>query len=273
METEDNGIQVMSYNILYDSPKWGSDDAWSKREPLVAELLLRHAPDIVGLQEVLPSQLRDLSRALDGSHGYIGNAPGMAAHEEYPWLMNPGFFRLDRFRLCETGVLWLAEMDDHGAPRLGWPSYGCETLRYHYAPWLKLLDRCFHRGLWVVNVHLPQQQEARVYSTQLVTQFVRRLPPSSPVIVLGDMNTSEGPAIEVLRAGGLANARTVTQARPEGPVSTKVHSPSQSLDGRVLDHLFVSDELRVHRFRTVEERVGHRYPSDHLPIQASVCFR
>jgi hypothetical protein len=116
-------ITAMTYNILYDSPKWGSEQDWELRRPAMEALLRQHGPELIGFQEVRRGQLGELQTMLP-EYGFVGNVPGQDPGEEFPWLMVPVFFRLDRLEVIDTGISWLTGTDAAGRPQIGWPDIG-----------------------------------------------------------------------------------------------------------------------------------------------------
>ena len=57
------GVRAMTYNIRLDLASDG-DNAWPRRKEMVAALIRHEAPDLLGMQEVLLGQKRDLEQAL-----------------------------------------------------------------------------------------------------------------------------------------------------------------------------------------------------------------
>ena len=56
-------LQVMSFNIRLDVSS-DSLNAWAYRKANVGKLLAYYAPDLLGMQEVLPNQMQDLKQLL-----------------------------------------------------------------------------------------------------------------------------------------------------------------------------------------------------------------
>src|SRR5687768_18413762 len=56
-------LRVMTFNIRYDEPRDGVN-AWSNRKAKVAGVIRFHKADLIGVQEALLSQLRDLESLL-----------------------------------------------------------------------------------------------------------------------------------------------------------------------------------------------------------------
>jgi endonuclease/exonuclease/phosphatase family metal-dependent hydrolase len=264
-------LTVMSYNILYDSPKWGVDYAWPRRQPLMAALLERHSPDLVGFQEVRSNQLHALQNMLP-EHAFIGNVPGADVSPEMPWLMNPVFFRLDRLQLIDAGFGWLTSQDARGVPQLGWPEAGLTLARPSHAVWAKFSCRTSGEVFYHINVHLPPgSAPAREKASTALVALLSQVATGAPLLVTGDFNATNEPALDRLISAGLVNARAKAQ-RLEGPSGTKVDRATGRVGSHPIDHLFVSPGVRILQFSTVGDQFEQRFPSDHLPVLAHVRF-
>lgn len=66
-------LRVMTFNIRYDEPRDGVN-AWPNRKQKVADVIRFHKADLVGVQEALLTQLRDLE-------GFCPILPGAALGE------------------------------------------------------------------------------------------------------------------------------------------------------------------------------------------------
>ncbi len=59
--TSSTSLTVMSYNLRFLNPNEKAEDQWSRRKLLMAELLRQLAPDVMGTQEGVYQQLKDLT--------------------------------------------------------------------------------------------------------------------------------------------------------------------------------------------------------------------
>lgn len=257
---------AMSYNILYDSPKWGPELDWTLRRPAMEKLLRKHLPELIGFQEVRRGQLGELQQMLP-EYGFVGNVPGQDPGEEFPWLMVPVFFRLDRFEVLDTGIAWLTGKDAAGRPQIGWPDIG-ETVRPYYAAWVKFSHRATGKIFYHVNLHLPPFQPAlRERAAVEVRRLIASLAPDLPVIVGGDFNSDDEPGIASIRATGLSDARGLSRQPPQGSYATLVKHPKR------IDHFLVNGLVEVDSFATLDEKFNERFPSDHLPVLVKLRFK
>ncbi|MEW6302185.1 MAG: hypothetical protein AB1705_01865 [Verrucomicrobiota bacterium] len=55
-------LRVMTYNLRFASPK--PPNAWPDRRPLMRDCIRQYAPDVIGTQEGVYYQLRELASAL-----------------------------------------------------------------------------------------------------------------------------------------------------------------------------------------------------------------
>ena len=63
-------IKVMSYNIRYASPNDGPN-SWQKRKDDMIKALLKIKPNVIGLQEVVHSQLMDIKQGMQ-EYSFLG---------------------------------------------------------------------------------------------------------------------------------------------------------------------------------------------------------
>ena len=255
----------MTFNILYDSPKWGPDQDWALRRPAMAELLKKHRPELIGFQEVRRGQLGELQQMLP-EYGFIGNVPGQDPGAEFPWLMVPIFFRLDRLAVLQTGFTWLTGTDQDGRPQIGWPDIG-NTVRPYYAVWVKFSHQPSGKIFYYVNLHLPPFQPAlRERSAAEVVRLLAGLAPGLPLIVAGDFNSDDEPGMKAILATGLRDAREISREPVQGPYATLVKHQKR------IDHFLVSRQVEVGSLATLDEKFNDRFPSDHWPVLVKLRF-
>ena len=102
-------LRVCSYNIRCNLQSNGvfvdGENRWKFRKDRVASLLNLYALDLVGLQEVLLEQLRDLEERLpDFNWVGVGRDDGAEAGE-----FAPIFYRKSVLTLLDSGTFWLSE--------------------------------------------------------------------------------------------------------------------------------------------------------------------
>lgn len=173
-------ICVTTFNIRYDNPA-DSANNWAFRKDSVYAFIQASHPDVVGMQEVLNSQLIDLQAALpDYAYVGVGRDDGKTAGEYAPI-----FYRKDRFELKGGSTFWLSETPD--SVGLGWDA-ACVRI----ATWVKLQDKQTGKEFVMLNTHFDHVgTEARRQSALLIIRKIKEIAGEEPAIVTGDFNVSE----------------------------------------------------------------------------------
>jgi endonuclease/exonuclease/phosphatase family metal-dependent hydrolase len=256
----------MTFNIRLSTPADGPN-AWPLRKGLAAGTISFHQPHIVGLQEVLISQLRDL-RELLPEYGWVGvgRDDGREAGE-----FNPIFFLKDRFRLLESSTFWLSEEPDKPGVK-GWDA-ACPRI----VTWARLRDLWTGETLTAFNTHFDHVGErARRESALLVLSGMKSIGGGTPVVLTGDFNcTREDAAYQTLvSAGGaspfLRDARDISSRSPYGPPASFNGFQAERPSGLPIDHIFVGPSAAVLRIGVLPGTWAGRFISDHNPVLAEV---
>lgn len=263
-------MRVMSFNIRFDNPADGPD-AWPNRKDFVASMFRFHKNDLVGTQEGLINQLRELDEMLP-EYDWVGvGRDDGKENGEFCAI----YYKTERYDLIEDGTFWLSETPDVPG------SMGWDTAITRIVTWARLYDKINERRFIVFNTHYDHRgEEARRNSSKLILQKVDELRNGDPVIVMGDLNAVENQEPYLILAD------------PErGPVRVELfdgfyhsryghHGPTTTWNGfreiipdRRIDYIFVDPNFSViHHGILADIRDGH-FPSDHLPVVADIEFR
>ncbi|PSP64955.1 endonuclease, partial [Halobacteriales archaeon QH_8_67_36] len=65
-------VRLMSFNVRYDTATDGAHN-WAHRRRLVADTIQYHDPDVIGVQEAMTHQLRELEVMLP-AYEWVGDA-------------------------------------------------------------------------------------------------------------------------------------------------------------------------------------------------------
>jgi endonuclease/exonuclease/phosphatase family metal-dependent hydrolase len=151
-------LRAMSFNIRYDEPRDGVN-AWSNRKTKVGDVIRFHKADLVGVQEALLSQLRDLERMLpDFEWCGVGRTDGKESGE-YSAIL----YRKARFQLLECKTFWLSETPDKPG------SMGWDAAYPRIVTWARFRDHGSGRTFFHFNTHFDHRgQKARVESAALI---------------------------------------------------------------------------------------------------------
>ena len=105
--------KLMTYNIRLDYPKKG-ENSWQQRKVFLTGQLAFHGPDIFGIQEGLPHQVRYIDSILPNYNFVgVGRDDGIAKGE-----YSAIFFNTDKFEVIQQDTFWLSETPD--SVSVGW---------------------------------------------------------------------------------------------------------------------------------------------------------
>lgn len=257
-------ITAMTFNIRLDLPSDGPN-AWPQRKELVFALIRHEAPDLLGMQEVLLHQKRELEAALP-EYAMIGAGrdDGLEAGE-----FSPLAWRRDRFALVRSGTFWLSP-----TPQI--PGKAWDAAFPRIASWAVLRDRKSGELLRVLNTHFDHVgAAAKANSARLIGQSAAAGSDAEiPIIVMGDFNSPTGSEpyrlLADTSATSLADTRDLSAAAPYGPRGTFTGFQIDTDAPDPIDHIFVSRHFHVSSYAVITQHWGGRLPSDHYPVVAEL---
>lgn len=258
-------LSVMTFNIRYGTAGDGPD-AWTHRRDLVADIIRRHDPDVVGVQEALRFQLDFLLEQLpDYAYCGVGRSDGAEAGEFAAVL-----FRTDRMELIEQKTFWFSETPE--AP--GSTSWGNRIPRICTRALLR--DRATDASFVLFNVHLDHQsQPSRYRSIQLLRERMASWI-AVPVIVTGDFNAGESSEEMRLLRDGRPGTRdmpfvdTFRVRRPDADAVGTFNGFAGTRTGEKIDGIFARPDCTVLSAAILHDERDGRYPSDHFPVTATI---
>jgi endonuclease/exonuclease/phosphatase family metal-dependent hydrolase len=260
---EGDALHVITYNLRYAAED--PDHLWRDRRPAMAELLQHERPTVIGTQEGLYEQLRDLAADLDG-YDWIGLGREGGSHGEFVAV----FFDARRLDPLEYSHLWLSD-----TPALiGSRSWGNVLPRM--ATWVRFRDQASGREFVVLNTHLDEASEnARRSSVRLLVETLESFG-DVPMIVTGDFNAAAvtSAAYTTLVAGTKLDDTWLTADRrltPEFATYGGYREPV--VGGDRIDWILTSPEFTTLVAAINPGSMNGCYPSDHLPMQARVRLR
>jgi endonuclease/exonuclease/phosphatase family metal-dependent hydrolase len=260
---ERGDLHAMSFNLRFasDTPP----NSWPQRRPVMRNLLRRERPDLIGTQEGLYEQLRDIQRDLPSYYDSIGQGRDGGSHGEAMQI----YYDSRRLDPLEYDHYWLSDTPDV----VGSKTWGgcCPRM----VTWIRFLDRHTNRQFYALNTHFEAfDAQARTNSADLVVQRMgQEFDPALPVLATGDFN-------EPARTGQTVYDRLVTngpfldtweEAEQRSALYATFHGYRPlTPNGDRIDWILTTPQFatRSARINTYEER--GQFPSDHLPVQAVV---
>lgn len=261
-----NAVRVMTFNIRYNEPRDG-EDAWPKRKTKVADVIRFHKADLVGVQEALVLQVRDLDSLLPafGRCG-VGRDDGKDGGE-----FSAIFYRRDRFQILDCGTFWLSPTPEVPGSK-GW-----DAAYPRIVTWAKFKDRVSRKTFLHFNTHFDHRGEkARTESASLIHKKISEIAGKFPVVLSGDLNVVEDTAAyrtltDATATPRLFDAKYASVNGHFGGDST-FNEFKELQPGRKIDYIFVSQGVKVFEHGALSDRWNGRWASDHLPVLAEIAF-
>jgi endonuclease/exonuclease/phosphatase family metal-dependent hydrolase len=257
-------LLIATYNLRYagDEPP----NSWPQRRPALKGLLDLYRPDIIGTQEGLYLQIKDIA-ADQPVYDWIGLGRDGGSHGEFMAI----FYRRDRFDPLEYDHFWLSDRPEVIASS----TWGNGVRRM--VTWARFRDRTTGREFYFWNTHLDHEvQLAREKSAELIRQRIGMLPSATPLFLVGDFNSVAGDnrAYEILtQDAGLTDTWFAARERRNGDVNSFTGFGPLLHEGKRIDWILARGAMDVRATEAVTFRKGETWPSDHLPIMAWLTLR
>jgi len=248
---------VMTFNLRYASPK--PPNSWPQRRPVMKACIERLSPDLIGTQEGLYLQLKDLAADLP-AYTWIGLGRDGGSRGEFMAI----FYRTERFEPLEFDHFWLSD-----TPNVVASSTWGNTNR-RMVTWVRFRDRGTGQEFYFWNTHLDHAlQPAREKGAALIRERVDALKTALPVLLVGDFNAEAGAnkAYEILVGEeGLKDLwLAAAERRNEGLNSFHDFTGPKS-GGVRIDWILGREVASVTAAEIVTFSENGQFPSDHFPV-------
>jgi endonuclease/exonuclease/phosphatase family metal-dependent hydrolase len=253
-------LHVMSFNLRFasDTPP----NSWPERRPVMRELLRRERPQLIGTQEGLYQQLRDIVSDLGPNYDSIGLGRDGGSHGEAMQI----FYDKRRLDPLEYDHYWLSDTPDV----VGSQTWGgcCPRM----VTWIRFLDRRTGDQFYAVNTHFEAfDAVARENSANLMLARLADFDPSLPVVVTGDFNepAAAGQTVYDLLVPGGPFVDTWETAAERSPLFATFHGYRPLVpNGPRIDWILTSPQVATSSASINTFGRDGQFPSDHLPVQA-----
>lgn len=257
-------LKIASYNLRMDTPA-DSLNAWMYRKDNVAGLIKYHKFDIVGTQEGFKHQLDDLKQIPNFS--YVGVARDDGKNEgEHSAI----FYNTKKFEKLSDGTFWLSQTPEK-------VSFGWDAACRRVCTWVKLKDKQSGKVFFVFNTHYDHKGElARNESSKLLLSKIDEIAKGyKNIIITGDFNaTPESTAINTIKSK-YVSSKDISSEKPYGPSATinNRFNAYEPLKSNEIDYIFVQKNATVFNYAVVSDSKNGHYPSDHLPVTATIQLK
>ena len=258
-------LTVATINIRVDSKK-DSLNRWEQRKQRLFNFVSQQHLDVIGLQEVYPLALKDIHKGLPGYA--IVRRENKEKRADAPIL-----YRKSAYKKIAQGTFGLSEFPD-SVGFIGW-----DGRHPRFVNWAVLRSRRAGKVFCVANTHLDNVGGlAREEGIKLLKERLASLASKYPIILMGDMNSSEADSAVYQPAlhNNFELHDTYYVARQREGVDYSFHGfGKRAMDMRKrVDFIFVSDSIVVNTFNIPkEEQQQGIYLSDHCPVISNITIR
>jgi len=247
---------VMSYNLRYNNPK-DQENWWEHRKSEVAEMISFYAPEILGIQEGLNSQVKYLDSTLLG-YNYIGVGRDDGKQKgEYAAI----FYKIESMSLLASKTYWLSKTPDR-------VSVGWDASMERVATFGKFLDKRSQDTLYVFNAHYDHKGKiARKKSTELILSIMDTMGiGDKKVLLMGDLNSEPNDEPIKLFKTQMEDHYNQKAVVAYGPTGTFHGFDTQGTLNKRIDYIFTKNIKAKAYIHIDDRRKNNLYLSDHLPV-------
>ena len=255
-------LKVMSFNVRLsvDSDK---ENSWNNRKTDVLKLIEYYHPDVMGVQEPVPQQMKDLKAGLP-QYNFVGVGREDGKDKgEYSAI----FYNIEKLKVVKSGTFWLSETPE--VPSKGWDAALPRSCSY-----AQFKDLKSGKQFWAFNVHFDHiGMVARVNSSKLILEKIKEFNTKNlPVILTGDFNLPENTEPIQILSKNLDDTLYKTIAPHYGPTYTWQDFDTNKIPEDRIDYIFVKG-FKILTNRTINDRRDNLlYYSDHFPILSDIQF-
>lgn len=250
---------VMTFNLRFASAT--PPNTWADRRPVVQACLASYAPDLIGTQEGLYHQIKDIAVDLP-AYGWIGMGRDGGSRGEFMAI----FYRQDRFEPLEFDHFWLSDT----------PSV-IASVTWNHAPnrrmvtWAKFLDRRTDQLFYFINTHFDHAvAQARVNAAHLLLRKIEELDPNLPILLVGDFNAVAGssePFDILVNQTDFVDTRDAATTRRGAELNTfHGYREGPHNGGRRIDWILSRGPVVSEANEIITLAKNGQFPSDHFPV-------
>ena len=264
-------LDIMTFNLRYAGAS--APHSWAERRPVTRKLLRGESPHLIGTQEGLYQQLRDIEQDLGAGYAWIGTGREGGSRGEFVAI----FYDTGRLTPLEYDHFWLSEAPDKIGSKDEFRKEKERAGSPRMVTWVRFQVRGTPTMFYALNTHLDNRSETarRHAATQIARYLTNHLDPELPRIVTGDFNAPAAPGTSVydtmLNKGSLVDSWT--RAAKRGEHYGTWHGYKQPVPGGVrIDWILTSPDV-ITRYAAINAYCDQgQYPSDHLPVQAVITL-
>ena len=272
----DHSLGVMTFNVMcsFCSNDQGGNESWTDRLPHFGDIVTRHAPDLVGLQELTFAS--EVQQILDVAPGYQALYPRDLPENIVGWTDYPDatiLYREERFTVEESGVFWLSD-----APDEAWSGGWADTNLWRVVVWARFRQVSDGHAFYFASTHFDNNYPNQEHSAPLTLSWMEPWADEFPVIFVGDFNSRpDSIAYGILSTGvdgrGFHFLNAYDLAGNYGIITNQTPEPTYDPESRI-DHIWLAGTASWSASDWVADLSvygpDNQYPSDHFPVACRV---
>ncbi|MGM0580310.1 MAG: endonuclease/exonuclease/phosphatase family protein [Bacteroidota bacterium] len=245
--------KVCTFNIKFENPNEGVHQ-WDNRKEQILNFIKIEDLDVIGMQEVVHSQIRYLEKGLvDYARIGVARDDGKSKGE-----YSPIFYKKDKFSILDSATFWLS-------PNPEVPAKAWDAALPRVCTWAKLIDQKTKDSILVLNTHFDHiGEKARANSVDLILSKIEELNHTGEVILMGDFNLE--PETEPIQKIINSELKDTFEADLNlGPIGTyNAFKIGENYDRRI-DYVFYQG-FEIKSYKNYSLRIQDTFLSDHFPV-------
>ncbi len=252
-EKAEGAVRIVTFNVRCRDDLYGSVKG---RSQLICSALKQYHPDSFGVQEATQQWIDILDENMGDEYAYVSQM----RDDEPDTEASAVFYLKDKYELLDSGTMWLSETPDVFASKL--ELSGCTRV----ATWATLKNKESGKVYTHINTHLDHiLEEVRVEQVKILKTKLEELKAQGyPLICTGDFNTYEGDEAYNEMITCLKDSKFLADESDEG--KTFHNYGKQFFRLKPIDFVFVSDGVKVNRYKIIDEKISGMYLSDHYGV-------
>ena len=262
---ESIALRVATFNLRFASDR--KPNSWPERRPVMRACIEELAPDVMGTQEGLYPQLKDVAADLP-DYDWIGLGRDGGSRGEFMAI----FYRKARLEPVEFDHFWLSDTPNVIAST----NWGNTNRRM--TTWARFRERASGRQFCVFNTHLDHAlRSAREKGALLIRQRVQDVATNNlPVLLMGDFNAEPGKEKTYdlfLEGNFLADTWHTARTRRNDDLDT-FHNFNGARKGTYrIDWILTRGPWECDANEVVVFSRDGQFPSDHHPVLARLQLK
>jgi len=234
-------LKTATFNIRMATSADGINE-WKYRTALVEQTLKKENLDVIGMQEVLHTQLVDIQKMLPDYDYYGVGREDFQQKGEYAAI----FYKKNKFKMIEGNTFVLAA-DTLAVGALGWDAV-CTRI----VTWILLEDIKTKQRFYFFNTHfdhigkIAQENSALLMSYKALDKVFRH-----PVIISGDFNSTPTSETYQIMTKMFIDSKTIAKKVKGDPYTYQGFKKVGIDQYCLIDYIFVSSGIKIKSYRTV----------------------